>query len=98
MDYKNEKLLQDVELEDFKSTNMRLVAETCGIDIAIKLMQELSGIVIYVPTAQKGVTPAIVRNLNKRYDGTRECLNKLSKESGINTNRLYTLLNKQETL
>lgn len=90
---KKEDYLQDVKPEDINSQNMRLVADTCGIEVAIKLMQELSGILVYIPTVQKGLTPAIIRSLKKKYDGSRDSLNKLARESGINANRLYSLLN-----
>ena len=38
-----------VRVEDMPSDDMRLVAESCGLDVALRLMQGVGGMSIYVP-------------------------------------------------
>lgn len=43
-----DKISSEITIEDFKSDNMRLVAERCGPEVAISLLKEISGIQIYI--------------------------------------------------
>ena len=47
----NEKILTLVKIEDLTEP-MKLVAETCGIETAIKLIDSLGGLEIIIPQAQ----------------------------------------------
>ena len=42
-------MLKNVTTQDMPSEDMRLVAETCGINVAIKLMKGMGGTAIYIP-------------------------------------------------
>lgn len=45
----NKDILNTITIEDIKHPDMRLVAEQCGLDVAIKLYENMSGISISIP-------------------------------------------------
>jgi Mor family transcriptional regulator len=56
-----------IAFEDL-SPDMRLVAESCGMDVAITLIRNCPGISIYVPRADK-MTALVRRYIQQRYEG-----------------------------
>ena len=42
-------IIKDIRIEDMPSDDMRLVAESCGLDVALKLMSRIGGTSIYIP-------------------------------------------------
>jgi Mor family transcriptional regulator len=41
--------MKEIAIEDMPNNDLRLVAESCGIEVAVSLMENMSGIAIYVP-------------------------------------------------
>lgn len=39
----------EIQIADMPSDDMRLVAEVCGLDVAVRLMQGMGGMSVYVP-------------------------------------------------
>lgn len=86
----NEKWFKDVQPEDFGTENMRLVAELCGVETAILLLQKISGLVIYIPN--NGIKSLMTDYIRKNFDGTRDCANRLAIECGVSINHIYNLV------
>jgi len=42
-------IIEQISIEDMPSDDMKLVAKHCGVDVAIKIMQKMGGLGIYVP-------------------------------------------------
>lgn len=41
--------MKEITIQDMPNGDMRLVAELCGVEIAVKLMEQLGGVNIYIP-------------------------------------------------
>jgi len=46
---KLDEIIKDLNIEDMPTGDMQLIAESCGLDVAIKLMREMGGMSIYIP-------------------------------------------------
>ena len=89
-----EKLPINITIDDMPNADMKLVAETCGVETAVKLLTELPGIQINIPKAGvRRVTWAYVR---KNYNGKN--IKKLALEVGLSENWLYQILKKDKSL
>lgn len=42
-------IIDQVSIDDMPSDDMKLVAKYCGVDVAVRLMQNMGGLPIYVP-------------------------------------------------
>lgn len=45
----NQDILNTITIEDIKHPDLRLIAERCGLEVAIKFYQNLRGITISIP-------------------------------------------------
>ncbi len=65
----NLKILEELEIniEDMPNNDMKLVAESCGIEVAVMLLQYLSGIQLNIP--KFGFKKIIDRYILENYDG-----------------------------
>jgi len=73
--------LKDIDFYDLLDGDAALIADSCGVDILIKLLEELPSITLYLST--KPLTEARKRYIQKYYDGR-------------NTKQLARLLNCSE--
>lgn len=85
-----EKWIKEIRPEDMPSENLRLIADFCGVDTAINLMQNMAGINVYIPNT--ALTQLKARYIKKKYDGTRDCANRLALELGVSINYIYKIL------
>ncbi len=53
-------VIEQLSIEDMPSDDMRLLAKYCGVDVAVKVMQNMGGLGIYVP---KNPFPLIVERI-----------------------------------
>lgn len=60
--------LKDVEFLDLLNGDSALIAESCGVDVLIKLLEELPSINLYLST--KPLDEARRRYIKKFYDGS----------------------------
>lgn len=44
-----QEILETLTIQDIKHQDLRMVAELCGLDVAIKLYQRMAGITISIP-------------------------------------------------
>ncbi len=89
-----QKILENITPEDMPTENMQLVAEVCGVDTAINLLENMPGINVYVPCS--GIKNLVNKYIIENYDGTRAGANKLALECKVSINHIYKLL-KQKT-
>lgn len=83
---------KNITLDDFSSQNMRLLAEQCGIESTLNLMDKMDGIVVYIPSVQKGLMPLLLRYIKENYDGSRDSINRIARECSISCNLVTKLL------
>jgi len=81
--------LKNLTIADMPNDDMKLVAEQCGMEVAIILLEKLNGIIIYIPkiAADKRF---IKKYVNENYDG-RNAKN-LAVEIGVSEQYIYKLL------
>lgn len=88
-----EKWIKDIKPEDMPTENLRLIAESCGVEATIKLIEGIGGISVYIPSSAK--TQIKTNYILKKYDGTRDCVNRLAIELGVSANYIYKIVNKK---
>ena len=59
--------LREIEFYDLLDGDLALIADSCGVDILIKLWEELSSVNLFLST--KPLTKARKRYIRKHYDG-----------------------------
>ena len=63
----NDNWIKDITIDDMPNTDMRLVAEACGIDVAVKLLEEMGGIQLSIP--KNGFKKVIAKCICDNYNG-----------------------------
>jgi Mor family transcriptional regulator len=79
-------LLENITIDDMPNQDMKLVAELCGIDVAVKLLQELGGVGIMIP--KFGFRKVIQKYICDNFDGTNA--KRLALELGVSLRFIYT--------
>jgi len=87
-----DKWIEDIRPEDMPTENLRLIADTCGVKTAVKLIENIPGISLYI--SGSALTILKTKYIQKKYDGTRDCANKLALELGVSINYIYKILKK----
>ena len=85
---KFKQFLSDISIEDMPNGDLKMVAEICGMDVAVKLLKELGGINIYIP--QNGLRAVMRRYVKKQFNGRNA--KDLANELGISLTSVYRLL------
>lgn len=78
--------VQELLPEDMPTKDMKFVAECCGVDVAVKLMEEMPRLSVYIPD---GLSAVKLKSALKRYDGSRDSANRLALECGISISHFY---------
>lgn len=86
-----EEALNGLTIEDMPNADMKLVAECCGIEIALKLLTSLPGISISVP--KFGIRKIARDYIIKNYNGKNA--KKLAFETGLTENYIYKILREE---
>lgn len=84
--YKN----QEVTIKDIPE-GMKLVADLCGLDVAVSLLQNMKGITISVPS--NGFEKIEKKIILQEYDGTTITLRKLALNLDLNEKTVRSILN-----
>lgn len=84
--YKN----QPVTIDDIPEGNMRLVADLCGLDVAVSLMQNLKGLTIAVPS--NGFSEIEKKIILQEYHGNTSELKQLALRLGLNEQTIRAIL------
>lgn len=81
---------QIITIEDIPEGAMRLVADLCGLDVAVSLMQNMKGLTISVPS--NGFEKIEKKIILDEYDGTTETLKKLALNLDLNEKTVRGIL------
>ena len=90
MDYKP--WLKNLTIENLPYEDLKIVATTLGLDIAIKLMCELSGMFISVP--QNAFKKAKWEYIRQNYYGSNMFRYELEKTCLVSENYIYKIVKK----
>lgn len=85
--YKN----QEVTINDIPE-GMKLVADLCGLDVAVLLLQNLKGITISIPS--NGFEQIEKKIILQEFDGTTDTLKKLALQLDLNEKTVRGILKK----
>ncbi len=84
--------LQDLTIEDLPGKDMKMVAEYCGIDIAVKLIEEMPSMAIYIP--KSSVNQLAKDYIRKNYNGSN--VKKLAAKTGYSEKQVYRILHEMQ--
>ena len=101
---KTETMLEDycgyknvrITIDDMPNQDMIDIARTCGIDAAIKLLQNFSGIRINIPS--NGFTKIEKKIILDEYDGYAQTIKKLASRLGMTEKTVRDVLSKKGTI
>lgn len=82
-----------ITMENLPNEDMRILAETIGIEPVRDIITEFPGIIFSIPANAE--YPAKVEYIKNEYDGSKECRVKLSKLCGIGERFIYRMLSKK---
>ncbi|MEM4658290.1 MAG: helix-turn-helix domain-containing protein [Candidatus Methanosuratincola sp.] len=80
--------IREVEIEDLLKNDTKLIAKKVGIDVLIRLWEQLSSFNLYISTVP--IARARLRYIAKFYDGTNA--KEIASRLGISERTLYRLL------
>ena len=78
--------------DNLPNEDLRIVASLIGLDVAVKMMDVLSGLTINIP--RYGYRKARERYIAQNYDGTRKSLIKLVLECDVTEGYVRTIARK----
>lgn len=82
-------ITKNLKPEDLPNEELKLVAEICGMEFALVLIQNFSGITIGVP--KNALKKVIDEYITNKYDGTRTSQLKLAIECGVTAQYVHLL-------
>jgi len=82
----------EMSLDDLPNEDLKDLAHVCGIHTAIKLLQDLNGIHIYIP--KDGFKKVIERFIIKNFDGSNA--KKLALACNISEVHVYEIVRKED--
>ncbi len=71
----------DITIDDMPNNDMKMIAEQCGIETAIDLIDKFGGLAFYIPREISSFRKAMVRYAKKNFDGRN--LRELALELGV---------------
>lgn len=84
--------LKEIEFEDLLTNDTALIATYCGLDVLIKLWEELPSINLFI--SPKPITEAKKRYIEKYYDGHNT--KKLAKVISCSERFIYDVVSKKQ--
>lgn len=90
---KKEDWISRLTIDDMPNTDMELVAHSCGIEVAARLLAELPGLSISVP--KTGLRKVINRYIAEEYDGNN--VKELALECSVSIRHVYNIINKKRS-
>lgn len=81
-------ILKDVSIKDMPNSDMELVAELCGIDVAVLLLQQLGGTQISIP--KLGFRRLVERYIVTHYTGNNA--SELAVRLGVSQRFVFSVL------
>lgn len=84
---------KDLTAEDMPNHDLQTVANLCGIDVAVKLIEHMGGLPIYIPN--RAILALQKKYILKKYDGSRQSIKALALECGVSEAYIYNALRQQ---
>lgn len=89
-------LLQDKNIaftiDDLPNEDLVLVAKSCGIDVAVKLITHLQGLTISIP--RSSMRKIVCRYISEKYNGKN--VKQLAMECGVSTRYVYCVIQRKK--
>lgn len=85
--------LDEITEDEMPNIELKIVASLCGVKTAVKLMKNLPGVMICIPS--KALNSLRNTYICKKYDGNKETLLKLSLEFGLSERQIYSIIKKE---
>jgi Mor family transcriptional regulator len=85
--------LDEITEDEMPNVELKIIASLCGVKTAIKLMKNLPGVMICIPS--KALINLRNKYICKKYDGTKKTLLDLSLAFGLTQRQVYNIINKQ---
>lgn len=82
--------LDDITEYEMPNEEMRIIASLCGIKTAVKLMKNLPGVMIYIPS--KAFKNLRNKYIFKNYDGTKRSLVNLCRMFSLTQQQIYSII------
>lgn len=83
----SENWLKNLQIEDIPEGDIKLIAELCGLDTAVNLLENLPGITIFIPvTVIKKLKDTYI---SKTYDGTRYSIRRMALDLKVTERQIY---------
>lgn len=89
----DKKWVEKLTFEDLPNSDMKLIADLCGLDVATRLMTELPGLSINIP--KEGLRKLKNRYIADQYDGSNA--KQLAVECGVSIRHIYNLARKKRS-
>lgn len=85
--------LDEITEYEMPNEEMRIIASLCGVKTAVKLMKNLPGVMIYVPS--KSFKNLRNRYICKNYNGTKQSLFDLCRMFRLTQQQIYSIIKKE---
>lgn len=83
----------NLTLADMPNSDMVLVAQACGLEVAAKLLTELPGLSITIP--KSGMKKLINKYISENYTGGNA--KELALECNVSIRHIYNMINKKKS-
>lgn len=84
-------LIKDMTIEDMPTEDLKSIADLCGVETALQILETFSGCNIYIPT--KGYKLLIHKYVRQNYDGTTRCIKDFARRFSLSEKAIYNILN-----
>jgi len=81
--------IQNLTADNLPNEDLKLIAELIDLDVAIKMMDLLPGVIINIP--KNGFRKARAKYIAQNYDGTKKSRLKLIFECGVTENYINSI-------
>lgn len=87
----NEDILKEITINDLPNLDLRIIANACGLETALKLMCNAPGVRFYVPS--NGLRIFMEKYILKNRS---LCVKELAINLGVSESQIYTILHEQK--
>lgn len=84
------KWAKNLAADDMPTSDLRMIANLCGVEVAVKLVENLAGLPIYIPSS--AVKTLQRQYIRKSFDGTSQKAKELALECGVSLAYIYNVV------
>lgn len=88
--------LNNITVEDMPNDEIKFLAEFCGVETAVNLVENLRGVTINIPS--DGFRRLKDKHILQNYDGSRSSILRLSLQCDVTDKYIYKLLKKNRNI